>query len=87
MVGRLLNKLQKGGNTMYNKIPRKSIKKIAVVLTDCKKSLQQVVAEQKCQYVIDGGLYKMKTVKLCPIPLRVNGKTLANQEVKKSLSA
>ena len=63
---------------MYNKIPRKSIKKIAVVLTDCKKSLQQVVAEQKCQYAINGGLYNMKTGKLCPIPLRVNGKTLAN---------
>lgn len=63
---------------MYNKIPRKSITKIAVVLTDCNKSLQQIVAQEKCKYVINGGLYDMETGKLCDIPLRVDGKTLAN---------
>lgn len=63
---------------MYNKIPRKSITKIAVVLTDCNMTLQQIVAQQKCKYVINGGLYDMETGKLCDIPLRVDGKTLAN---------
>ena len=63
---------------MYNKIPRKLITKIAVVLTDCDKTLQQIIAQEKCKYAINGGLYDTKTGELCNIPLRVNGKTLTN---------
>lgn len=61
---------------MYAKIPRKSITKMAVVITNCKKSLRQVVAEQQCNYVVNGGLYELKTGRICNIPLRVDGVTI-----------
>lgn len=62
---------------MYVKIPKSKIEKIAIVKTDCKLSLSQVVAQQKCDYAINGGLYDMRTGKVNPIPLRINGKTIA----------
>ena len=62
---------------MYKKIELNSIQKISIVQTNCKKSLQQIVQEQKCDYVINGGLYDMTSGRLCEIPLRVDGKTLA----------
>lgn len=63
---------------MYAKIPLTKITKISVIKTDCRMTLKQVVDTYHPNYVINGGLYNMKTGKLCPIPLRVNGKTLAN---------
>ena len=57
---------------MYVKIPKSKIEKIAIVKTDCKLSLSQVVAQQQCDYAINGGLYDMRTGKVNPIPLRIN---------------
>ena len=62
---------------MYIKIPKKSITKMAIIKTDCKMSLQQVVQKYKCNYAINGGLYNMKTGKVNAIPLRIDGKTIA----------
>ena len=62
---------------MYIKIPKEKIAKIAIVKTDCKLSLSQVIAQQRCNYAINGGLYDMKTGKVNPIPLRIDGKTIA----------
>ena len=59
---------------MYVKIPISKITKMSIVKTDCKKNLKQLVAEQKCNYAINGGLYDMKTGKVNPIPLRIDGK-------------
>ena len=50
---------------------------MSIVKTDCKKTLKQLVSEQKCNYAINGGLYDMKTGEVNPIPLRINGKTIA----------
>ena len=63
---------------MYVKVPKSKITKISVIKTDRRMTLKQVVDTYHPNYVINGGLYNMKTGKLCPIPLRVNGKTLAN---------
>ena len=65
---------------MYVKIPISKITKMAIVKTDCKKNLKQLVAEQKCNYAINGGLYDMKTGKVNPIPLRIDGKTIATSK-------
>lgn len=62
---------------MYIKIPKDKISRIAIVKTDCKLSLSQVVAQQKCDYAINGGLYNTKTGQPNAIPLRINGKTIA----------
>lgn len=62
---------------MYIKIPKNRISKIAIVKTDCKLYLSQVIAQQKCDYAINGGLYDMKSGKVNPIPLRIDGKTIA----------
>ena len=62
---------------MYVKIPKKSVTKMAIIKTDCKMTLQQVVQKYKCNYAINGGLYNMKTGKVNKIPLRINGKTIA----------
>lgn len=63
---------------MYHKISRNSIKQIKVIITNCDKTLQQIVASQRCNYAINGGLYDMTSGELCNIPLRVDGNTLAN---------
>lgn len=63
---------------MYLKIPRTKIARIEIVKTDRKLTLQQVVAQYKCDAAINGGLYNMKTGKVVDIPLRINGKTIAN---------
>lgn len=65
---------------MYVKVSKAKITKMAIVVTDCKQTLKQVVANQKCQYAINGGLYDMDTGELNPIPLRVNGRTLATSK-------
>ena len=65
---------------MYLKIPKQSITRMEIVQTDCKMSLAQVVAKYKPKYAFNGGLYDMDTGELCPIPLRVNGKTLATSK-------
>ena len=63
---------------MYLKIPKAKIARIQIVKTDRKLTLQQVVAQYKCDAAINGGLYSMKTGKVVDIPLRINGKTIAN---------
>ena len=64
---------------MYEKIPMKSITKIALVQTNGKKTVAQVKAEQKCRYVLNCTLYDFKTfVPLCPC--RINGKTLTTSK-------
>lgn len=62
---------------MYVKIPKKSVVKMAIVKTDCKMTLAQVVSKYKCNYAINGGLYNMKTGKVNAIPLRIDGQTIA----------
>lgn len=62
---------------MYVKIPKEKIARMEIVKTDCKMTLSQVVAKYKCHYVINGGLYDMKTGIVSEIPLRINGKTIA----------
>ena len=62
---------------MYVKIPKEKIARMEIVKTNCKMTLSQVVAKYKCHYVINGGLYDMKTGIVSEIPLRINGKTIA----------
>ena len=62
---------------MYVKIPKEKIARMEIVKTDCKMTLSQVVAKYKCHYVINGGLYDMKTGIVSKIPLRIDGKTIA----------
>ena len=62
---------------MYLKIPKAKIARIEIIKTDRKLTLQQVVAKYKCDAAINGGLYNMNTGKVNPIPLRINGKTIA----------
>lgn len=62
---------------MYVKIPKAKIARMEIVKTDCKMTLAQVVAQYKCHYAINGGLYDMKTGIVSEIPLRINGKTIA----------
>ena len=62
---------------MYVKIPKKDIERMEIVKTDCKLTLAQVVAKYKPDYAINGGLYNMRTGRVNPIPLRINGKTIA----------
>lgn len=62
---------------MYAKIPLTKITKIAIIKTDCKLTLQQVVAQYHPKYAINGGLYDMGTSKVNPIPLRIDGETIA----------
>lgn len=62
---------------MYLKIPKAKIARIQIVKTDRKLSLQQVVAKYKCDAAINGGLYDMHTGEINPIPLRINGQTIA----------
>ena len=65
---------------MYCKLQKINIAKIAIVKTDCKMSLAQVVAQQKCNYAINGGLYDMQTGVVNPIPLRIDGRTIATSK-------
>mgnify|MGYP004561253741 FL=1 len=62
---------------MYAKIPLNKIKKIAIIQTDCKKTMAQVKAEYGCQYIMNGGIYNFSTHKpYCKI--RANGVTYAD---------
>lgn len=64
---------------MYCKLPLTKIKKIALVTTNCKKTIAQVKATTGAQYVINGSLYNFNTCKpLCKF--RADGKTMANAE-------
>lgn len=64
---------------MYAKIPLNKIRKIQIVQTDCKKTVEQVKTSTGAQYVLNGGLYNFTTRKpLCK--LRVDGKTYANDQ-------
>lgn len=63
---------------MYYKIPKEKIERIQIVKTNCKLTLEQVVAKYKPDYAINGGLYSMKTGRVNSIPLRIDGKTKAN---------
>ena len=65
---------------MYVKIPKKDIERMAIVKTDCKLTLAQVVAKYEPDYAINGGLYNMRTGRVNPIPLRINGKTIATSK-------
>ena len=65
---------------MYVKIPKKDIERVEIVKTDCKLALAQVVAKYKPDYVINGGLYSMKTGRVSKIPLRIDGKTIATSK-------
>lgn len=62
---------------MYIKIPKASISRMEIIKTDCKMTLRQLITKYQCDYAINGGLYDMKTGKLNPIPLRINGETVA----------
>lgn len=62
---------------MYEKIAKSSITKIAIVKTDCKLTLRQVVDKYHPNYAINGGLYNTNTGKVNNIPLRIDGKTIA----------
>jgi hypothetical protein len=62
---------------MYVKVPKNKITKMSIIKTDCKMTLKQVVEKYKCNYTINGGLYNMQTGKVNPIPLRIDGKTIA----------
>ena len=64
---------------MYAKIPLNKIKKIAIIQTDCKKSMAQVKKEQNCQYVINGGVYNFTTHKPC-CKIRANGVTYVDDQ-------
>ena len=55
---------------MYVKIPKEKIARMEIVKTNCKMTLSHVVAKYKCHYVINGGLYDMKTGIVSEIPLR-----------------
>lgn len=62
---------------MYCKLPLTKVKKIALVTTNCKKTIAQVKKETGAQYVLNGSLYNFITRKpLCKF--RADGKTLAN---------
>lgn len=64
---------------MYCKIPLKDITKIAIVVTNCKKSIAEIKKEQGCQYIINGGLYSFSNHKpFCK--LKVNNKILAEDK-------
>ena len=65
---------------MYVKIPKKDIERMEIVKTDCKLTLAQVVAKYKPDYAINGGLYNMRTGRVNPIPLQINGKTIATSK-------
>lgn len=65
---------------MYIKIPKNKIDRIEIVKTNCKMTLTQVVDKYKPDYVINGGLYSMKTGRVSAIPLRINGKTVATSK-------
>ena len=65
---------------MYAKIPLTKIAKISIIKTDCKMTLKQVVNTYRPNYVINGGLYDMDTGKVSPIPLRIDGKTIATSK-------
>lgn len=62
---------------MHVIIPKNKIERIAIVDTGCKLTLKQVVDKYKPDYVINGGLYNMRTGEVSPIPLRIDGKTVA----------
>lgn len=62
---------------MYEKIQKSKITRMAIVKTDCKMTLHQVVEKYEPKYAINGGLYDMKTGKVCDIPLRIDGRTIA----------
>lgn len=62
---------------MYAKISKAHIQKIALVTTNCKKTVAQVKAETGAQYVLNGSLYSFVTCKpLCKF--RAEGKTYAD---------
>ena len=64
---------------MYAKIPLTSIKKIALVQTNGKKTVSQVKSAQQCQYVLNCTLYDFTTFRpLCPC--RIGGRTLATSK-------
>lgn len=62
---------------MYEKIQKSKITRMEIVKTDCKMTLRQVVAKYEPKYAINGGLYDMNTGKVCDIPLRIDGRTVA----------
>ncbi len=62
---------------MYEKIQKSKITRMEIVKTDCKMTLRQVVAKYEPKYAINGGLYDMNTGKVCDIPLRIDGRTIA----------
>lgn len=48
----------------FASIDKSKIKKISIYVTNCTKTLQQVVTETKADYVLPGTLYDMKTLKV-----------------------
>ena len=64
---------------MYAKIPLNKIKKIAIIQTNCKKTMTQVRKKYSCQYIVNGGVYNFTTRKPC-CKLRANGVTYANDK-------
>lgn len=64
---------------MYTKIPLNKITKIALIQTDCKKTMAQVKSAYGCQYIINGGVYNFTTHKPC-CKFRANGVIYADDE-------
>ena len=64
---------------MYVKIPLNKIKKIAIIQTNCKKTMAQNKKEYGCQYIVNGGVYNFVTYKPC-CKLRANGITYVDDE-------
>lgn len=65
---------------MYLRVNRDEVKRMEILKTDCKLTLKQVVDQYKPDILINGGLYSMKTGRPNPIPLRINGKTVATSK-------
>lgn len=65
---------------MYIKIPRNKIARMEIVKTNCRTTLVGVVERYHPDYVINGGLYDMRTGRVNEIPLRINGKTIATSD-------
>lgn len=66
-------------------IPFTKIKKVEIYVNSKKKSMSQIQAELKCDYLINAGLYSMSTFKAMN-KLIVNNKIIANSPDKLGMS-
>lgn len=64
---------------LFCTVPLKTIRKISVCLSDCKKTLQQVKADTGADYIVNGTLYDMRTHKV-NCHLKVAGTVVAKPD-------